>query len=775
MRRTLTCSLLLAFAACGGASHPGASAPPTPPPGQSHAEPPAAGAAAAAPAPGPANAPAPASAQAEADAAFLRDYVATRGYSLGRPVGASFTPDGSQVVFLRAKPRDPTMSLYAFDVKLGQTRELISAEKLLAGAEEKLGKEEKARRERMRTARLAGFTSVQIARDGKHVLAMLSGRVYWVALDGGAATELAGPDGKNAFPFDARLSADGSKLAFVRGGELWIVPTSGKATATQITRGAGGEIEHAQAEFIAQEEMDRFTGWWWSPDASQVVYQETDTTGVEKLYLSDPIDPFDPVTPSAYPRPGKPNVAVRLGITAAAAGGKTMWIEWDRKSYPYLARVNWQDKAPLTIQVLSRDQHDLSLLAVDVKSGKTRELVHEHDDVFLNLHDNYAWLRDGSGFLWASERSGDWQLELHSPDGKLVRALTKPDFGFDGITWVDPKKEYVIVSAATEPVDGALWKLPLGGGEPERLSEEGVVTRAAYARDVPARIVYRAWEDKEFPVEVVRADGTKAGTLPDESEKLPLTAKVQIKKVGPGKGFWTSLVRPTQFDPGKKYPVLVNVYGGPGSTMVHRSRDAYLMAQWTADHGYIVVSVDNRGTPGRGREWERAIFGKFAEVPLADQVDGLKALGSTEPAMDMTRVGISGGSFGGFMAALAVMRRPDVYKAGIAISLVSDWLDYDTCYTERYLGVPDGKDNSVYDANGLLEYASSLQRPLMIMHGTADDNVHFSHAIALADALLRAGKKFDFVPLARQTHGPREPKLLAKYYERIFGFFRENL
>ena len=753
-------SLLLA-AACGGPSH-GSSLPPAPPAAAGSANP---GAAAAPSPPNP------------ADAAFLRDFVATRGFTLGAATGARLTPDGSLVVFAMAKPRDPTLALYTFDVATGDTRELANPDKLLAGENEKLSKEEQARRERQRV-KLLGFTSFEIARDGKHLLAMLSGRVFKIALPGGAVTQLAGPDAGGAAPFDARLSPDGAKLGFVRGGELWVAPASGNAAGTpvQVTRGAGGDIQHATAEFVAQEEMGRSHGWWWSPDGTQVVYQESNAAGVEKLYLSDPINPFEPTTPAAYPRPGRANVEVRLGITAAAGGGKTTWIDWDRRKFPYLARVRWDDKAPLTIVVMSRDQRDLVLLAVDTKTGKTRELVREHDDVFLNLSNEYEWLDDGSGFLWASERGGAWQLELRAPDGRLVRALTTPELGFRELLWVDPRGASAIVTAGAEPVDGLIWRVPItGSGEPERLSEASVVTDAVYARRVPVSVVTRTHEAKRLPLEVLRADGSSAGALPDTAEKPPVAPRLQVLRVGPGRGLWGSIVRPTAFEPGRKYPVLVNVYGGPHGRMVTRNQRAYVLQQWIADHGYIVVSIDNRGTPGRGRDFERAIYGKFADVPLADQVEGLKAMGALEPAMDLERVGIWGSSFGGYMSALAVLRRPDVFKAGIAIAPVSDWLDYDTCYTERYLGVPDLKDTAAYDANGLIAYAAELSRPLLIMHGTADDNVHFSHAVGLADALLRAGKPFDFVPLARQTHSPKEPELLTRYYERIFGFFSQHL
>jgi dipeptidyl-peptidase-4 len=285
-------------------------------------------------------------------------------------------------------------------------------------------------------------------------------------------------------------------------------------------------------------------------------------------------------------------------------------------------------------------------------------------------------------------------------------------------------------------------------------------------------VITRVAEDQLFPVEVRRADGSLAGTLASVAAPPAELPRVEIAKVG---GFWTTLVRPRDFDPKKKYAVLVDVYAGPGIRVVHRPALAHVKKQWLADHGFIVVSIDGRGTPGRGSAWERAIYQDFAGVPLDDQVAGLQALAEREPAMDLSRVGIWGGSFGGYMAALAVMRRPDVFHAAVAISSVADWLDYDTYYTERYLGVPDLKDTSVYDRNGLLGYAKDLSRPLLLIHGTADDNVFFTHTLRLADALFRAGKRFELIPMASTTHSPRDPALSLVLNARIFDFFRENL
>ena len=714
-------------------------------------------------------------AQDEADAKFLRDLIETRSFSLGKPVGARFLDDGSQVLFLRsAGSRKPDLGFYVFDVANGKTRELLTPDQVLKGAAEKLSPQEKARRERMRMNQVKGFAGFALSDDQNHVLLALSGRVYVAAIDGRGAVEVAGPDDKGNAPFDQRFSPDGRQVSFVRAGELWVVPAAG-GKARQLTRGAGGHIEHAQAEFVAQEEMNRFTGYWWSPDAKQLAYQVSDNSKVEALYLADPLDPFGAVEPAPYPRPGTANVDVRLAVMPFA-GGKATFIEWDRARYPYLAHVVWQEGGPLTFIVETRDQKDLSLLVADPKTGTSHELVHEHDDAWVNLGFEYTWLEDGSGFLWASERGGWWQLELHAPDGKLVRALTTPELGFRNAVHIDLPAGKLVVAAGSEPVDGGLYEVALADGKTTMISDPKVVTNARYARKSSAHILYRADDTRTYPDVVVRADGQSAGELSDLSEKPPLTAKPVVRKVGDGVGFWSATVRPQSFDPTHRYPVLVYVYGGPGGAVVNRDMDAYMMDQWIADHGYIVVKLDNRGTPGRGRDWERAIFGKFADVPLDDQVAGLLALGKLEPAMDLTRVGIWGHSFGGFMSALAVMRRPDVYKAGIAGAPVADWLDYDTCYTERYLGVPDrAKDTPLYDANGLLLYAKDLTRPLLIIHGTADDNVHLSHSLRLADALLLAGKEFEFLPLAGETHGPRDPERLLRYYQRQFAFFRKNL
>jgi dipeptidyl-peptidase-4 len=273
---------------------------------------------------------------------------------------------------------------------------------------------------------------------------------------------------------------------------------------------------------------------------------------------------------------------------------------------------------------------------------------------------------------------------------------------------------------------------------------------------------------------VCRADGTPVGELPSVAEEPPFVPNAELLKVGEGDGYHAAVVRPRQFKAGTNYPVIAHVYGGPTHQVVTASMGTRLIDQWLADQGFIVVSVDNRGTPGRGRAWEKAVRDKFGSVPLADQVAGLKALGRKFPEMDMERTGVYGWSFGGYLAALAVLREPDVFKAAVAGAPVVDWLDYDTHYTERYLGLPD-KHSAAYSEASLLTYADELRRPLLLIHGTADDNVYFRHTLKLANALFRAGREFDLLPLPGLTHMVPDPVVMQRMYGRFAAYFKKHL
>jgi dipeptidyl-peptidase-4 len=703
------------------------------------------------------------------DINYLRDHAETRGFLLGRPVRAKPTPDGKAVLFLRSQARVPKLSLYEFDTTTGQTRQLLTPEQLLQGAEEKLSPEEKARRERQRVS-VGGFTDFQLSDDGSLILLSLSSKLYVVRRATGQVTELKTGAGTL---LDPKFSPDGKQVAYVRDYDLYVYDLTADQERRLTTDGSATKT-HGLAEFVAQEEMHRHSGYWWSPDSKFLVYEEADAAGVEVWYVADPIRPEQPPHPSFYPRPGKANVKVRLGVIPVT-GGETVWIDWDAKKYEYLTQVRWEKHGPLTLTVQTRDQKELVLLKADPATGKTTPLAVEKDPAWVNLHQSVPrWLAGGKGFLWLSEAGGRPRLQLRDPGGNLVRDLITADLGPEALVDADPESGQVIVAAGTDPTQSHLYRVALAEGKPVPLTSEPGLHSASFARDHSAYVLTTTTPGMLPRSTVHQADGTLVGELPSVAENPPFTPKVEFYQVGEGDGFYTAVVRPHDFDSKKRYPVIVDVYGGPGHVHVVKAMRNWLLDQWLADQGFIVVAIDNRGTPGRGRDWERALYQKFGSVPLDDQIAGLQALGRKFPEMDLERVGVVGWSFGGYLAALAVLKRPDVFKAAVAGAPVVDWEDYDTHYTERYLGLPDA-DREAYREASLLTYAAGLSRPLLLVHGTADDNVYFRHTLRLADALFRAGKEFELLPLSGLTHMVPDPVVTQRLWSRIAGHFQKHL
>jgi dipeptidyl-peptidase-4 len=384
------------------------------------------------------------------------------------------------------------------------------------------------------------------------------------------------------------------------------------------------------------------------------------------------------------------------------------------------------------------------------------------------------WLDDGGGFLWTSERDGAPQLELRSPEGELLRILVPPAAGFRDVVDLDTEAREVIYRASTDPTQAHLFRVSLDGGPAATLTHEAGVHAATFAANHSVYVHSHAGPQAMPRATVRRADGSLVGGLPSVSEEPPIAPNVELVKVGDGAGFHAAVVRPRSFDPTKRYPVLLYVYGGPTVNVVVATRGHWLLDQWLADQGFVVVAIDGRGTPGRGREWERAVAGEFGTVPLADQVAGLQALGERFPELDLDRAGILGFSFGGYLAALAVLKRPDLFRAAVAGMPVADFLDYNTHYTERYLGLPQTNARA-YEEASLLTSAAQLRRPLLLVHGTAADNVFFRNTLRLADALFRAGKEFELLPLSGTTHMVPDPVVTEQLWARIARLFQKHL
>ena len=705
-----------------------------------------------------------------ADLRYFRELVETRNYSLGQPVSPQITPDGKAVIFLRGGARDPVLRLYEFTIEGARLREILTPEQLLKGAEEKLTAEERSRRERERQS-LKGFTSFQLSKDGLKLLVALSSKLYVITRADGVVTELPGRNW-----IDPHFSPDGRTIAAVSGGELHVIDLETK-TDVALTSGASATVQHGTAEFVAQEEMDRHQGSWWSPDSQSIVYQETDNSGVESRFIADPLHPETAPAKNFYPRSGTPNAKVRLGIVART-GGDTRWLEWDREKYPYVARVVWKEAAaPLSVLVQNRMQQEELLLAVDPKTGATRELLRETDAAWLNLDHKPmpVWLKDGGRFLWTTERNGAWQLELHSADGALVLATTPVDFQLDELIDVNDSGHSVLVSGGSDSRERHLFQFPLETkGEPQRLTREPGRHDAVFGETRETFLHRFDLLDGHAGWEVLRlADAKRITTLPSVAERASSLPNLELLRTEGVRSMDAAIVRPRDFKKGSRYPVILDVYAGPGHKQVLAQPDRYMIDQWMADRGYIVVALDGRGTPGHGRDWERAIRGNLIEVALADQVAGLEALAKHEPAMDLKRVGVVGWSFGGYFSAMAVMQKPEIFRCAVVGAPVVTWENYDTHYTERYLGLPS-ENAEGYRKSSVLTYASNLSRPLLLIHGLTDDNVYFQHSVQLSEALFVAGKTFNFLPLLG-THMVSEPLLRLRRQTRIMEFFDAEL
>ncbi|MEV0275437.1 prolyl oligopeptidase family serine peptidase [Streptomyces sp. NPDC050610] len=676
---------------------------------------------------------------------FPRQHARTQRFSLGAPRAFTVSPDGSRVVFLRSRTgTDRANVLWVLD--LDENREYPAADpgELLGGAGERLSAEERARRERTRegSAGVVGYATDAAAESAAFAL---SGRLFATDLRSGAARELPVP-GPVA---DPRPSPDGRHIAYAAGGALRLVAADG--SGDRALAGPEGPEDPAVwglAEFIAAEEMDRYRGFWWSPESDALIAARVDDSPVHRWWIADPANPDREPAEQAYPAAGTPNADVSLALLRL--DGTRTDIVWDRDRYPYLARVHWSADGPPLLLVQARDQRSQLHLAVDAETGATRMLHADEDPVWLDLFPGVpAWTPDGH-LLRIADEGGARVLVVGD------RALTGPQLHVRSVLDVGGNDVLVSASAGPEaaaPETGEVHVYRVNELGVERVSQGRGVHAAVRSGDVCV-IVSAVLERAGAAVEVLR-DGKRAAAVDSYAEKPELTARPELTEAGPDR-IPCAVLLPTGYRDGDgPLPVLMDPYGGPHGQRVVAAHNAYLTSQWFADQGFAVVVADGRGAPGHSPAREKAIRDTMADVVLDDQVAAVRALADRYP-LDLGRVSIRGWSFGGYLAALAVLRRPDVFHAGVAGAPVTDWRLYDTHYTERYLGHPD-EQPGVYDANSLvtdegLSGAAEEARPLMIVHGLADDNVVAAHTLRLSSALLAAGRPHEVLPLSGVTH-----------------------
>jgi dipeptidyl-peptidase-4 len=663
------------------------------------------------------------------ETSFLRLQARTQRFTLGSPREFRVAPDGSRVLFLRSTSgEDRQHILWRLDLETGAETRLADPAVLLGGAEE-LSAEERARRER---AREQGAGVIGNATDAQARIAAfaLSGKLFVADAVTGAVREL-----RTGSPVvDPRPDPTGTRVGYVAGDELRVVEVDGtddRAIATPD----GPDRACGLAEFIAAEEMGRSRGFWWSPDGSRLLVALTDRRGVKRWHIADPANPEAPVNTVAYPAAGTENVVVRLAVIGL--DGSRVEVDWDGEELPYLVTAHWSAGGPPLIALQSRDQRRMQIRSIDPATGAT-ELLHEDtDEHWVEIVPGVpAWTRDGR-LVRVSVRDGAYRLVL---DGKEIT-----DPGLQVRSVLDVGADVLFTASDADPTQVHVYRG--GDGEPVRVSEVDGVHSAARGGDVT---VLTSWSmDRSGPLIEVYRGTEPVGEVTSFAVTPPLVPNVRLLTVG-ARGLRAALLYPTGYT-GGPLPVLLDPYGGPHAQRVLASRNAFLGAQWLADQGFAVLIADGRGTPGRGPAWDRAVAFDLAGVTLDDQVDALHAVAAEYPELNLSTVAIRGWSYGGYLAALAVLRRPDVFHAAIAGAPVTDWRLYDTHYTERYLGHPDERPD-VYERNSLIDDAPNLTRPLLIIHGLADDNVVVANSLRLSAALVAAGRPHALLPLPGVTH-----------------------
>ncbi|MGN6330672.1 MAG: prolyl oligopeptidase family serine peptidase [Motilibacteraceae bacterium] len=691
---------------------------------------------------------------------YPRHSARTQRFTLGAPRSFTLSPDGSRLVFVRTgSGTDRVGRLHVLDVGSGGERVVADPAELLSADEEDLSPAERDRRERLREGG-AGIVGYATDREVSIAAFALSSRLFVADLVGSGARELPAAGAV----LDPRPDPTGARVAYAAGGGLHVVDVDG-ANPRALAEPDGENVSYGLAEFVASEEMGRYRGYWWAPDGQSLLVARVDESPVRTWWIADPEHPDRAPAAVRYPAAGTPNAEVRL-LHVTLDGARTE-VAWDRDAYPYLVEVTWSsDGAPL-LAVQSRDQRRVAVLTADVAAGTTELLVEDTDPVWVEIRPGTPrWTPDGR-LLRVVDRDDTLRLALGT--GADERLLTPR--GLQVTDVVDVDAQGALVLGGEEPTERHVLRVGWDGSV-ERLSTEAGLHSGRSAGGT--LLLVSSTMDQHGSLARVLREGAEPVTVTSLAERPALVPSVTLLRAGE-RELRTGVLFPTGWEPGSgRLPVLVDPYGGPHHLEVVAARGIWYEPQWWADQGFAVVVADGRGTPGRGPAWERAVSRDFAGPVLEDQVDALHAAAERFGDLDLSRVAIRGWSFGGWLAALAVLRRPDVFAAGIAGAPVTDWALYDTHYTERYLGTPQD-DAEAYAANSLVADAAKLSRPLMLIHGLSDDNVVVAHSLSLSSALLAAGRPHTVLPLSGVTHMTPQEVVAENLLLLQLRFLRETL
>jgi dipeptidyl-peptidase-4 len=651
----------------------------------------------------------------------------------------AWAPDGQRFAWMEDK------AILQYDVASKKKKQLVA----LGPLEEKAVKPPKQEGVDWQNRRVSE-QNFQWSSTGQEMLINLQGDLFLLHVDTGKWEQLTAT---SEVERDPKLSPDGRFVSFRREHDLYSLDVASKKVARLTTDGSA-TLWNGELDWVYPEELNLSTAHWWSPDSSQIAYLQFDV-GHESVFPQvDLLSWRATIEPERFPQPGTPNADVRLGV-AAAEGGPTRWMDIGETRDRLLARVLWApDSRAVAYQRLNRIQNRLDLGLADAHTGASRVLLTEEDSYWVNVNDDFRFLKEGKQFLWGSERDGYHHLYLCAVDDKHITQITKGEWEVTQVAGVnEDTREVFFVSTEQSPLERQLYRVRLDGKQKQRLSG-GAGTHSIsmsptteYYMDTASSLATpprRTLHERDGSQIAVYKEAT-----PPDVEILP-TEIVRIKAAD-GTQLYARMIKPASFSPDKKYPVIVMVYGGPGVQTVHDSWSGAGLDQVLAQKGYLIWQLDNRGSSGRGHTWESKIYHETGAHELNDQLDGIHYL-ATLGFADMTRVGISGWSYGGYMTLYALANAPGVFKAGIAGAPVTDWRNYDTIYTERYMGLPEENADG-YKRSSPQTNAGEIKARLLILHNIEDDNVHFQNSVQMANALEREGRQFQMIVYPQKSHG----------------------
>ncbi len=685
------------------------------------------------------------------------------------------SPDGQRVTFIRAKQTDTNrFDLWEYNIKEQRSRLLFDADDLHQG-DENLSDEEKARRERMRLSG-SGIVSYKWSADGKALLFPLAGDAFYYRLgDKKAQRLLATPE----FETDIKFSPKGNYISFIRDQNIVIMHIA-TGTETAITTSGGGNIKFGMAEFVAQEEMSRLTGYWWSPNEAHIAFTRIDETPVDIIKRSEIYAERIAMIEQKYPKAGTPNVLVDLFVQDINQA-KRVEVDLGKQEDIYLPRVKWTNNPDvLSYQVQSRDQQTLTLNTFSLSKQATKTLLTERSNTWVNLHNDLTFLKEQNAFIWRSERDGFSHLYLYANDGKLIKQLTKGDYVVTDIAAHDEANGMLYISARKDtPLEAHLYALDINTTSMTRITQPGKFHTVQFSRD--ASIYANTFSDINTPPQtgLYRADGSFITWLDenavDTSHPLQpfygnwVTPDFGTITTEDDTSLYYRLYKPAKIT--GKHPVIVYHYGGPIAQVVTNrwGGNRGLMFQYWAQQGYVVFSIDNRGSNYRGKAFEDPIYKNMGEIEVQDQKLGVDFLRTLE-FVDPNKIGVYGHSYGGYMSLMAMFKAPEYFSVGVSGAPVTDWRLYDTHYTERYMGNPN-TDKAAYDASSVFPYANNLQGDLLIYHGMADDNVLFTHATKLYKHLQDNAKLFHVMDYPGKKHSIRGKNTQIHMFKTITHHF----